>query len=407
MGASVTSMAQKILPNLIVSIVMVTFSYAIVGFLIDLMYWIMYAVGAFVQAKDSDGVAKDLINMSFLTLGWDVMKTGWNDAFSGINAFVHDVMGGSTESSANMTIKGTVKTLATDVLGFTGGTLGALVVTIIVLANLFKLFFILIKAYASVLLYTIFSPFILMMQVFNSKTAINWVKSVAANLAPFVICFFMVLMLGVINKFTKEGGGNFSGWVPPYLITNSLSNTTVGLLVALGIIIMMPEIIETLKKKISSEGIMAQMGADAGKKFNQYRKNPYAMAAPRMLGGLGLTLGGGVLAGLGAAREKPAPDRTRRENFRDTFKSYTNENARRHVMGSVRQGIGRHALNQVFETGTDVAEHKRLQSVAESIMQSPDDPRQREAQRWNRLYKNRYYEWKRRGKEKLPERMIR
>ena len=45
LGGQNSVTVQQMLPNIIITLIVITFSYAIAGFLIDLMYWIMYAVG--------------------------------------------------------------------------------------------------------------------------------------------------------------------------------------------------------------------------------------------------------------------------------------------------------------------------------------------------------------------------
>lgn len=238
---------QQILPNIIITLIAITFSYAIAGFLIDLMYWIMYAVGSFIQVNtghDSSGVSgvDYILSKSIWGVFTSAMSAGFTNTYSGVSTMIQGLFNSGFWSGVGGKIVGAIS-----------GGLAALVMVVIVLVNVFKLFFILAKSYVFVVLYTVFSPFILAMQVFKPGTFRRWVLSVAANLSPFALTFFMLVFLGICNAVFQKSSAN--GWVPPFMFGNSQTDSyAVGSVVVIGMILAMNEIITEIKKKIGGEG---------------------------------------------------------------------------------------------------------------------------------------------------------
>lgn len=255
---------QQILPNIIITLIAITFSYAIAGFLIDLMYWIMYAVGSFIQVNtghDSSGVSgvDYILSKSIWGVFTSAMSAGFTNTYSGVSTMIQGLFNSGFWSGVGGKIVGAIS-----------GGLAALVMVVIVLVNVFKLFFILAKSYVFVVLYTVFSPFILAMQVFKPGTFRRWVLSIAANLSPFALTFFMLVFLGICNAVFQKSSAN--GWVPPFMFGSSQTDSyAVGSVVVIGMILAMNEIITEIKKKIGGEGgffeKMGNVGAEKAKQF--------------------------------------------------------------------------------------------------------------------------------------------
>lgn len=312
-GGQAAVTAQQALPRIVTALILVTFSYAIAGFCIDLMYWLMYAFSSFLNFNDgSINSANVLVNGSFLNVLNIVMTGNGQNIFQSVN------------DATTSLLKNMVGDGWGDVLGGIAGFIGSFIILIALLSALFRLLFILLKSYAIILLNIIFAPLSLMMVAISGGKAFeNWIKSIIANLSPFIITFFMLVIVGTLNAFFKNSTGtasvnngpiyaeangqvNAQGFAPPYLLgfngTGAVSNlgTIVGLAIALAI----PELVENIKKKLGGDaGIFGQVMSDAAKTFEKARKGKIAKTLGGAATGLALT---GAGAGLSRIRGRIA-----------------------------------------------------------------------------------------------------
>jgi len=230
MGGQAVVTAQQAIPGIIISLILVTFSYAIAGFLIDIMYLVMYLmIGLF-------GANTELIDQNFLQLGMGLVtgSGGVNSsAFSTVNDAVQDFVGAIDLGSAG------------DALGWISGITFGLIITIAVLIGVFKLFFELLKTYITVILAIAFGPMLIMMGAIPGKnTFMPWLKMVIGNLAAFPT---VLLMLILYNEMTKNTGSiTEGGFMPPYLMGQGFGGALTTL-VGIGIILVMPEVVKKTK----------------------------------------------------------------------------------------------------------------------------------------------------------------
>lgn len=269
MGGQTAVTVQQAIPGIVTSLVFVTFSYAIAGFLIDLMYLLMYLmIGLF-----NPGGGTDLISKSFLQIGWDVVTgVNTNGAFASMNEAV--------KTFASSIDTGAVG----DVLGWLGGLTMGLIVSIAILIGVFKLFFELLKIYIIIIVAIVVSPLILMMGAFPGKGSFSyWVKMVFGNLLAFPMVLFSLILY---EMFT---GGDLSagGFMPPFLIGRG-SGSVMMTLVGIGIVLIIPELIKEMKKALKIDGGIWE--ALAFKALDQTKE-----AAP--LGGRIVGAGAGAVAG--------------------------------------------------------------------------------------------------------------
>ena len=307
-GGQAAVTAQQALPRIVAALILVTFSYAIAGFCVDLMYWLMYAFSSFLNFNGgSVGTANQLVNGNFGSVIQIVMWGNIPNIFE----------------SVNTTTAGLLQNLIGDLgawaLGGLAAIVGTFIIVIALLSSLFRLMFILLKSYAVILLNIIFAPLSLMMVAISGGKAFeNWIKSIIANLSPFVITFFMLVIVGTLNAFFKNATGtasvnggpvyseangqvNAQGFAPPYLIgTNGTSATSnLGTIVGLAIALAIPELVENIKKKLGGDtGIFGQVMNDAAKTFEKARKGKIARTVGKATGGL--IAGGAVLGGRAA-----------------------------------------------------------------------------------------------------------
>jgi len=198
---------ENALPRMIGVLVLITFSYAIAGFMIDLMY-VMMALGVNILASEGvspgGATATSTIHSGFWSLIPPFVK-----GFDGMKSLGGSV-GYMTFSLGGIPVAGWIT-------GFVGGVVGAvlmiLVWVIIATVLLFKLLIALIKSYVGVITSVIFAPLVIATGVIPGKNGFgNWLKSLIANLSVFPA----VLIILIISTYIldQDAGGL---WYPPLM----------------------------------------------------------------------------------------------------------------------------------------------------------------------------------------------
>ncbi len=209
---------QTALPKLIGALILVTFSYAIAGFMIDLMY-VLYGLFA-------------LLGKGFIPFGGSVSAS---TVFEFITAGRVGGGGGGVELgllgllliylvlfpiSLIITLFLTVGVLGAAVIGVVGTILAplfailtpitgiivivlAIVIVIVIIVQLFKTMFGLLKAFTNIILLTIFAPVQIVAGVmFPSFGFGAWLRSYATNLGVFVLTSVLIFFSYV---FLEQG----------------------------------------------------------------------------------------------------------------------------------------------------------------------------------------------------------
>lgn len=246
---------QNALPQLVITLLLINFSYAIVGLMIDIMYISMYLIfnvainTVFTNGEEQTKLASAIFNQSFLRNS--LRFAGDTRAAADLGQLIEDVL--PDVGPLN------------DVVGAIAGVLAYLVLLVVITFNAFKVFFALLGAYIQIVLAVIFGPLKLLMNAYpGSQAFTSWIKGVAAHLAVFPVVISMLLILfALTGKYgagdTLQEGGERSGFSPPQLTTSSPEGYNG--LIALGIILTLPTIVDQTKKAMGAEG--SGIGGDA------------------------------------------------------------------------------------------------------------------------------------------------
>ena len=298
-GGQAAVTAQQALPRIVLALLLVTFSYAIAGFMIDLMYWIMYAFASFINVNNLGGAttSNELVNGGFGALFKMIFFGNFGSIWTTVSSLTGELFSGVGDA-----VLGVVGKFLGDVAGGIAGFLASFIVIIVLFTNLFRLLFILLKSYAIILLNVIFAPVNLMLTAIPGiNTFKKWIMSIIANLSPFVVTFFMIAIMGVTNSvFGGTSSSSGQGFVPPYTLSptsGSFTTSSIGTLVGLAIMLAMPQIVESVKKKLDGGGgffsEVASAATDNFKKGQQTGKKvasgARAVAAPIAGGIWGMT----------------------------------------------------------------------------------------------------------------------
>ncbi|MCL5019811.1 MAG: hypothetical protein M1426_05005 [Patescibacteria group bacterium] len=273
---------QNQIPKLIIGILLVTFSFAIAGLLIDIMWVAVYLfinvlIGADPKIVDGTATAGRITsNLNNTTLNFvnsnDVFKGGLLGVAAGGAGSVAQLIvslftgsGSATTTAGNPIvdlITNPVGTLLGAVmgwlLGFIGGILAFFIILIAILWSMFKLWFALLEAYIMILVGVIFAPFWIVTGLIPGGQSVGfgaWMREMLGNLAAFPTAIAMFLIGRIlIDAFgTSYSPGQF---VPPLLGNpQGNANSPFAALIALGLIFVTPHIVKTTKAAFKSPKI--------------------------------------------------------------------------------------------------------------------------------------------------------
>lgn len=275
--------AQQAIPSVIVAMLAVTFSYAIAGFLIDLMYVLMYMLAGFF-AEGSDIVSKNIFGLVGLM-------------FKGTTGATQNAIEQFMEDALNIGFVG-------EALAWMSSLLGTMIVGLAILFSTFKIFFELVKSYVSVIIQIIFSPIILMMGAFPGKNVFfKWVKDLTGNLILWPVVLLCILVQRMLTAPIRalQGTGDTldaafgGGFMPPFLLGQG-QGAILPVILGIGVLLVIPEIMQQVKKAMGvDEGVFGQLAKAAWE-----NTKGAAVSAPT-IGGAAYGVGEGAFKGIRAS----------------------------------------------------------------------------------------------------------
>lgn len=182
---------QSALPKIVIAMVLVTFSYAIAGFLIDLMYVVIGLFSLILGGLAGGNVGQMFTNMTTPAVGIvGVISFYLLFSLLGFASVVRGIfLAGGGAAPGTVTDPGSL-------LHTAGGVtlvsfLLAIVFVILVIATLFvgfKIALMLLKAFVNVVLLTIVAPLIFVFSTISSGLSLSsWVRDMIGNLAVFPV----------------------------------------------------------------------------------------------------------------------------------------------------------------------------------------------------------------------------
>lgn len=284
---------QAALPNLLVTLILITFSYAIVGFMIDLMYFLMYfASFLFSSLGILDG--NKTIDRLMSHSAWGVVFSGRNGIISVVSETIRQILGANS-------LPGTITRIVAGVatVGISEVFVQAipyLLAAVWLAITMLKLVFLLTKSYLMLIIQTVTSPVqILMNALPGSKAFTEWLKKTASYIIPFPIAAVMfiisAILIGNPTNSTKlksfdprdanpfginenhdfyQGWQDNSVWVPPFTFDLGWESWDIMIIMGFFVLTMTPAAVK-----------MAQ-------DWLQVKESPYAS---EIFGGLGTAYG--------------------------------------------------------------------------------------------------------------------
>lgn len=226
---------QNAVPQLITTLILVTFSYAIAGLLVDLMAFLQGFVIALLFEVSGKGLQTNLLpgvkNYSFDTLTNSGIGTYADLTIRALPMTVFLAWGAIFGAIIGGIIGNWIYPVAGVVPGAAiGGSIVAIVVTlvigILIIVWMFKFYFGCLKAYVTIIFKIVVAPLELAMGAFpNSKMGFSsWIWDLFANLAIFPISIVFLLVGNIIIDVSKNGL-----WAPPVISNLSLPSAVASL----------------------------------------------------------------------------------------------------------------------------------------------------------------------------------
>lgn len=275
------------LPKLIVGLILVTFSFAIAGIAIDVM-WVVTFLVISILSNIHSGVATTNVPQNVVTgnifqnpIGFfnavapggffgtafgaggsigDVVKglfTPYGGAKLGLTPPATDCAWYNPACWLNNSVGSAIENAVGYLLSFIISILGIIIVLIALLITMFRLWFTLLLSYGFILVDILIGPFFIVSGLFpGSKVGVGlWVRDLLSNLIAFPTTIAMFLLANLLmNSFVSNAeGGTNTLFVPP-LIGNpngtadpNLPGNPLGWLVGLALILMTPQIVAIMK----------------------------------------------------------------------------------------------------------------------------------------------------------------
>ncbi|MBI4065076.1 hypothetical protein HY409_01775 [Candidatus Gottesmanbacteria bacterium] len=237
---------QNALPRIVMTLILITFSYAIVGLLIDAMYLVMIVVIGMLVSTSNGVLNANTVSEWTSSSFWVVIK-GYVGSFRAIDDFIRFL---APNDVAGTQIAAPTWGIITYVLQFATAVVGAaLFILLIVLAVLFmliRIFFMLLNAYIHIIISLLIGPFQILLDVFPGGVGFSsWVLNLISNLIVFPITAFMILIGNILMASNLP-----AIWTPPLLGTGGQGAVA---LIGLGILMVIPGVVNGIKESMKAK----------------------------------------------------------------------------------------------------------------------------------------------------------
>jgi hypothetical protein len=246
---------EAAIPNLIITLIIITFSYAIVSLMIDLIWVSCYLVINFFSTNNIIGIdqAKNVVEEIFFR--GSVINIGTTGGFYGEGGIIYNASSAIGQLTSNL-IWGSKETGA--ITQWITGNIVFVILSVAVLFSLFKLFFQLLLSYIGIIVSVIFAPLILLGNALPGSNALtNWFKGLLANVLVFPATVALFLLAGALTGVKEWGVGQNIGYANQQGVGLPLLAATnpdaIKSLVGIGMIMLVPKVVSMIKDSLKVE----------------------------------------------------------------------------------------------------------------------------------------------------------
>lgn len=262
---------QNALPNLVVTLILITFSYAIAGLMIDLMYFVMRIIINIIVNSGFRDVAQGSSDISFLEKFYlNANISGLLDAtvfegtivrlpaaiFSSVWRGWANTLTGANAPSIGAWIANFFAGSTAGILVTIGSGIGTILIALALLLTFVRIFFILLSSYIQIILSVVLAPFQLLFGAIPGRSTFRgWLFGLLANLSVFPTTVFLFLLGGGITSMSLQTHDVQNLWSPPFLGGTS-DPGVITALIGLGLTILTPTILNTVKGLFQAKPVL-------------------------------------------------------------------------------------------------------------------------------------------------------
>jgi hypothetical protein len=272
---------QMALPKLVVTMILITFSYAIAGFIVDLIYLIIFAATALMEQF---GILSNATTANDVVFDWSIVRIGVSFLMS-----PREIAGSAANAVSNII---TSAVSLPSWLDWLSDSLAYLIIAVAILINMFRTLFALISSWIQIIISTIFAPIQLLLHAVPGNDMFTvWLKTLAGHALVFPAVAIMLLIgaalvggpsmhqLGIVDT-PDVGYGEGEGWIPP-LITTGTDGTGVNAaraIIGIGIIMLLPEVVNLIKEAFGIKGGMGELAMQNARRGTVIASKPWGAA---------------------------------------------------------------------------------------------------------------------------------
>lgn len=292
---------QSALPKVVIALILITFSYAIVGLLIDFMFVANnLIISIIIKTKVSS--AKTLADVIGMNINFAPFT-------SDVTTLITLLYSGYLPISVNLLFFlilpqiGTVFGMGHELAGFTSFFL-LIIMAIAFLIALIRVLWTLLKAYVMVVINLIFAPLQILIGVLPGSNAIsNWIRNLLANLAvlpivlamTFLSCYLTIFAMEYIHDGLGElmigqvkGGSVFNLIQISNILTDTsnfgrIAEMVIPIFISLGLLLLTPKVADMIKSFFAGKPF--EYGTAIGEAIGVGGRPLRAVAGPVILGG--------------------------------------------------------------------------------------------------------------------------
>lgn len=251
---------QNALPRIVLTLILITFSYAIVGFMIDIMYIVFMFTVKIIVGSSNDILKSNTLDKYLSGGAWTLSGALFGGGFSTIDdiitliiprkEFIEPIFTGMLGDFA-----GKIALFFYNINAFPGRAVFSIILgfifSLLLLFTLLRITFMLLNAYIQIILALIIGPLQLLTEALPGSNGFSsWLKGLMINLMVFPLTAALLL----IGTYIAQSNIGDVLWVPPFIATKSpTAGTSAGGfagLISLGIFVMIPSIINSIKEAL-------------------------------------------------------------------------------------------------------------------------------------------------------------
>jgi hypothetical protein len=281
---------QNALPRIVVALLLITFSYAIVGIMIDAMYLVMLLLISIIRsAAPAETLAcatpAEFLNGNIGTV-FNYAFGGGFRSIAGLTSLIPNWVQGVVALGTGTLVAALTSFRPANFLAGVAASplLFVLIICLVLLFIFIRILFMLVDAYVNIIISLLIAPLQLAMEAIPGTNSFgSWFTNLLSKLIVFPITAALLLVGYVI---TNVGSGNI--WSPPLLNTGGAGAGMAGF-IGFGILMSIPTIVAMAQKALKAEpvlpggvgAIMGPVGGAAGQLFQLVYQGSFVASALR------------------------------------------------------------------------------------------------------------------------------